>query len=311
MDIDLSHIELSDEEQFEIMLKARKEKHYNLQKNRANELIKSGMSMLESHERAIAEILLDDIKLTEEEEEPYMIRAKKVKYDNMISVTYYRKINAPREIKPDVTENKFYDAVIHRLFKLIGRYEPTQENLSKIIFDQNRKQFEQLFYYFAHSKKSKLDPDKGIYLVGNVGCGKTYLMDIFQANPYNSFNIVSCRTVASDYQKKTYLGIEKYFEPQKNLYIKNYHTGWCFDDLGSESMKKSYGDSMNVMEEVISNAYENKRKKILKFNQVHMTSNLSKIELIDYYGSRFDSRIGEMFNIVVFPENARDLRSAR
>jgi DNA replication protein DnaC len=311
LDIDLSHIELTDEEQFAIMLKARKDKHYNLQKHRANELIKSGMPVLESYERAQKEIVLEDITLTEEEEEPYMIKAKKIKHANMISVTYFRKINAPQETKHNVSESKFYDAVIHRLFKLVGKYEPTNENLGKIIFDQNREQFEQLFYYFAHSTKSKLDPDKGIYLVGNVGCGKTYLMDIFQANSYHSFNIVSCRTVAADYQKGTYSGIEKYFQLQKSLFIKDYHTGWCFDDLGAEDKRKSFGDSMNVMEEVIANVYENKRKKILNFNQFHMTSNLSKDEVIDIYGTRFDSRIGEMFNIVVFPVDTIDLRTVK
>lgn len=311
MDIDLSHIELSDQEQFDIMLKARKDKHYNMLKRRANELIKSGMPVLQSHERSAKEIRLDDITLTEEDEEPYITKAKKIKYDNMISVEYFRKLNAPQKANPQVSESKFYDTIIDRLFKLVGKYESKIGNLGKIIFDQNREQFEQLFYYFSRSKKSILDPDKGIYLVGNVGCGKSYMMDVFQANPYNSFNIVGCRTVAADYQKHTYAGIEKYFQPQKSMYVKDYSTGWCFDDLGTEKERKSFGDSMNVMEEVIANAYENKRKKILNFNQVHIITNLAKDEVIECYGTRFDSRVGEMFNVIVFPEDAIDLRSIK
>lgn len=308
---ELENIELTMEEQFAVITKGRKEKHYTLVHKRAIDFIKNGFEAITAHNQASKEIPFDDVVLTEEEEELWINEAKEEKFYQKKTNDYFKMLNGPKDKKADVSEEKYYSYVINELFKLVGKYEAKKENIDKIIFDQNKEIFMQLFQYFVKSEKAKLDPNKGIFLFGIVGCGKTCLMEAFQANLRSNYAVVPCRTVAADYEKDKYEGIEKYFLPTNSSYFKGKTTGWEFDDLGTEGTRKSFGNSLNVMEEVASHVYDNKRKGLLTFDQYHMTSNLSLGEIEEYYGSRFISRVHESYNLLKFPVNALDLRKIK
>jgi hydrogenase maturation factor HypF (carbamoyltransferase family) len=73
--------------------------------------------------------------------------------------------------------------------------------------------------------------------------------------------------------------------------------GICFDDLGTEEMKKNYGNQVNVMAEVILNRYDNKHK--YGWHCTHVTTNLTMAEIESEYGTRVRSRFTEMFNQIV------------
>ena len=56
----------------------------------------------------------------------------------------------------------------------------------------------------------------------------------------------------------------------------------------------SYGDRINLMEELMLDRYDNK----IPFDQTHITTNLTVDEIESRYGTRVRSRMREMFNLI-------------
>lgn len=163
--------------------------------------------------------------------------------------------------------------------------------------------------YFTDTP-GEIDLKKGLFVSGNIGCGKTYLLKLLQANPKYNYNLVNCRAVASEFAKDGDEAIEKYYKIseyidstlgayQKVKSIKAY----CFDDLGTEPNKKYFGSDMNVMLDILLQRYDKG-----DFYKTHITSNLTALELKEMYGARLTSRFKEMFHFVSFPETANDRR---
>ncbi|MGI4822693.1 MAG: hypothetical protein ACRYFV_15900 [Janthinobacterium lividum] len=116
--------------------------------------------------------------------------------------------------------------------------------------------FRDLAWYFSDDGAMPLpngpDPDKGLLLVGPVGCGKTTLLRLFMRNPVQKFGVVSTRTVASAYQNKTKdtPGLEPYFTA-------HHSGGVMFDDLGTEPTNvQNFGTTCNPMAEVLLARYD-------------------------------------------------------
>lgn len=147
-------------------------------------------------------------------------------------------------------------------------------------------------------EKHDLDLNKGILLVGKVGCGKTSLMDLFRILHYREFHylIKSTRDIGAEYENMGVSVINKY-GTQPKIY--------CFDDLGVEQQKKHFGNDCNTMAEILLYRYELLRN----FGIVtHATTNLNADELEKLYGNRVRSRLREMFNLVSFPLSVQDKR---
>ena len=171
--------------------------------------------------------------------------------------------------------------------------------------------------YFANELYAEVDGawfsnNKGLFLSGNIGCGKTFLMKLLQVNPIYNYRVVNCREVASDFAKDGDAGIEKYIKiyeqpPQKHhdpaFRKQRLLNGYCFDDFGTEPDKKYYGSEVNVMLEVLLHRYDKG-----DFFTTHITTNINITELKERYGSRLTSRMKEMFNFINFPETATDRR---
>lgn len=170
--------------------------------------------------------------------------------------------------------------------------------------------FQALSYYFTNDPKfetfgSERGFDwklhKGLCLQGNVGRGKSLLMRLFSRNKRRCYNVVGCKEVAAEYAKKGGIElIEKYFSlipdgsDPRTFYQKG--LGMCFDDLGTEVVKKNFGNELNVMEEIILSRYDKKFE--FPFDCTHITTNLSAEEIEQMYGTRVKSRFREMFNQV-------------
>lgn len=286
-------IELTTEEElkaFAPVLEAKKHKFYS--EVYANSLI-SGKSQQEAVSIADKLTQSENFKLTDEETNECLKTAKESKFYKLKTNNYFHKISKP--VDPVVPHfEEFKNSSEARLKDITG---------SEVEFSN---QYNYLLEYFS-SIKGGYNRDKGILIQGPVGCGKTSLMKVFARNPVYPYSVVSCRQVARSYKEGGMSGIDKYMNVMKNgmapMFYNQKMLGWCFDDLGTESAKKNYGDELNVMAEIFLNWYDKGG-----FNRIHITTNLRSEDIESLYGYRVRSRIREMFNIVKFEPYEKDKR---
>ncbi len=147
-------------------------------------------------------------------------------------------------------------------------------------------------------EKHDIDLEKGILLIGKIGCGKTSLMDIFRILHYQQFRyqMISSREIAKEFVLNGYSVLNKYGKKQKIL---------CFDDLGIETSIRHFGNECNTMGEILLSRYD-----IMKYDRIltHATTNLNADDLEKLYGNRVRSRLREMFNVITFPSDVSDKR---
>ena len=142
--------------------------------------------------------------------------------------------------------------------------------------------------------------NKGIYFAGNVGSGKTMLMEAYKlflgtrgikmgfhycADMVKAFRNVDKFTNQQD----AFAGIDKFANKFDEL-----QRG--FDDLGDEDATVNYyGDRIGVMTYILSARHKGIPQGLSK---THLTTNLSSKEIDERYGGRINSRLYEMFNII-------------
>ncbi len=152
--------------------------------------------------------------------------------------------------------------------------------------------------------------DKGIYLYGGFGTGKTSIMKAFNLmTNTRKFKMKSSKDIAKAYAGDNSLGevggyaaIKRYTD----LTVRNGNPeGWMFDDLGAEKNMKHFGQEENVMADIMTSLYDKGHK-----GKVHVTSNLDPNQLSERYGERAASRMMEMFNFVHVVEK-RDWRTSQ
>ena len=156
----------------------------------------------------------------------------------------------------------------------------------------------------AHKKE--IDLEKGLLLVGPVGCGKTAHMNIcrFLLPAEKRHSVKSCRDVSFEFAKDGHDIFHRYtrgsfyqdkFEPKV----------YCFDDLGLESNMHFYGNQCSVMAEILLSRYDLYHS----FNMItHITTNLNSTEIEERYGQRIRSRCRELFNLIAYPSTTPDKR---
>lgn len=133
--------------------------------------------------------------------------------------------------------------------------------------------------------------DKGILLVGDVGTGKTVAFQVMRELLRGSkrfFMVTSSRQLIRDY---TIDGAKVL-----NKWGRESSTPVYFDDLGLEEVNaKMYGNSANVMSEILLDRYDNFKR---HGTQTHASSNLGAKEFEQIYGERMRDRMREMFNFI-------------
>lgn len=133
--------------------------------------------------------------------------------------------------------------------------------------------------------------NRGIFLMGNFGSGKSALMRILSRWIKNftnlkgqRFKIAMVQDVVSDFELHGEEGVLKYM-------IDN----WCFDDLGAEEQAVYFGKREDVFIRILEKRYANMNRLNIS---THITTNLDKEKFAERYGKRMESRMHEMFDFI-------------
>lgn len=157
-----------------------------------------------------------------------------------------------------------------------------------------------------------LNPRKGLWLWGDIGTGKTTLLNIVRefcsvVRPADSdgqrysFRITNAIDVCAQFADKGYGGIETYIGSAPEKYIGMYNINLsisrqAFDEIGSEArITQHYGCAENVFQYILQRRYERHDG---VDNITHATTNLELGQIKDEYGARIHDRCKEMFNFV-------------
>lgn len=134
--------------------------------------------------------------------------------------------------------------------------------------------------------RTKPNLRKGIYIQGNPGSGKTTIMKIL--SKIGNFHFIPCDIVADNVRREG----QKAVDDIHNKIMDSIY----FDDLGSEQKIKHFGNTMDVMHDIVIKRYRNFVQNGIK---THFSTNLSMTEIGKLYDARIESRLYEMCNVIV------------
>lgn len=239
----------------------------------------------------------EHVDLSPEEEQEALRKAREDKFYKQAKEEYSRRLTEQKKWHVP-TARELYERLLQTVSNTGKPFELTDWN-KQIVFD--------LCLYFAKDPKFSTRGEgyslqKGICLTGKPGTGKSHLMSFFSKNPNCSYSHITCTAVAERYRtgwsRDDMDTLQWYSYPLKAEYGHPYDQtvlGYCFGDLGTESDKKAFGNSLNVMEHIIFQRYENK----LDFNLTHITTNLNPTEIEQQYGIRVRDRLKEQTNFMI------------
>jgi hypothetical protein len=202
----------------------------------------------------------------------------------------------------NVTTGTNKELLIDSLIKLNPDYK-LDENSEAII--------NSMAQYFSGDQEFLKDDSfsfkKGLLIMGGVGCGKTLLfrginemlklfnhkvdcsygLKIFNMTISNSFMF------SEDFSRYGYEMFDQFEISSSLTTIKFMDEPIIIDDIGAESIANHFGNSLNIVGEIILRRYEGK-------SQTFGTTNLDRPHLKSFYGDRVFSRMIEMFNFLVY-----------
>lgn len=163
--------------------------------------------------------------------------------------------------------------------------------------DTNRELMNELFLYII-GESEMLDRNKGLWLYGPVGTGKSTILKIIQTYdrhsngkdrtgfyPLGGFPIESASFVANQYCRKGIDGILKY-DGANGMAL-------GLDEAGREPKVKYYGTEMDVIQYILQMRYDNRRN-----CTTLVTTNLLPEDIHLVYGEYIADRVNEMFNVI-------------
>ncbi len=282
---------------------------------RANEI-----QPVSQHISKISNVKADYSHITlTEAEEAAAIHEAKAKKDALLRMEAYKRRLYEKPVYKQLSYDEL-DAIVREKHHVVDVHDQNysamieryreQKVLPFILNDTNRTIYEQLCQYFSNDEgfemSDSLSLQKGILLRGPIGCGKTTLMQMFCVNSFRPYELISVRVIADSYSKNGSDALYNFSSLQRAYAQQNYgHTeiGLCYDDIGTENLKKNFGNEVNVMQDIVYKLYDLKN-----FSFFHGTTNLGSDGIEEMYGPRVKSRIYEMYNVISFPGTAKDWR---
>lgn len=161
--------------------------------------------------------------------------------------------------------------------------------------DQNRRAVQDIFAWCLMAD-GPLDPNKGLLLWGDIGTGKTtlmqavrlfcpYIIDRVEDQLDYCHRTVNAIKACADFSARGYQAIESLCTDKRI----------CIDELGSETTPTLYyGSAENVWQYILQRRYDLGRDRCL----THATTNITPQELASRYGARIFDRATQMFNFV-------------
>lgn len=178
------------------------------------------------------------------------------------------------------------------------------------IDDIDRPVVMKLIAYFLRDRqvaaKEHIDLDKGLFITGPTGCGKTALMRILSnfSLPDNRPFLKSSTEISLEFADLGTDVILKYSKRAFNPYKRMPHV-YCFDDLGFEPLVTYWGNKINLMSQILFTRYNLMHSHGMI---THAITQLNATQLETTYGEHLRSRMREMFNLIAFQPASRDKR---
>lgn len=171
--------------------------------------------------------------------------------------------------------------------------------IKDIVIDGNLKEvLPNLIKYFIGNPESTIPLHKGIYLYGDVGVGKTRLMECFsvftQTLSYKYFKVDNVKDISFRVKRQ-----------KDTALLDQYMNGnWCVDDLFADQEKsKIYGNTTDVSSILIEQFYIHGWRRGKK---IHCTSNIIPAEISKQVDDkRFVDRVIEMMTPVYLEGNSK------
>lgn len=158
----------------------------------------------------------------------------------------------------------------------------------KLILENNYKYvLGQIALWYANDKRFKGDLLKGIMLRGNVGTGKTVIVQALMNVMLNVENLLAAFICAVDLQE-LYLNNDK-----EEISVLKERKYTIIDDVGVEMTEaKNYGNTREPFNDVFDFRYRHNKITIV-------TTNLKPSEIEEKYGTRIIDRFRECMNDLV------------
>lgn len=250
------------------------------------------------------------IELTEEETDEAILQAKIKKQKVLDETERLKRIEENRK-RLVGTSWTFDQMKGYALFRANTLHENKVFSRPFVLDQDNKFVFELMCLYFSSDPKFEELGDfrlnKGICLVGAPGVGKSWLMTLFAKNARQCYYIRDCKKIAAAYEKDGVETLSEYSKPlkaavnDKDVFYQP-QIGIAFSDVGTENVKKSWGNESNVMGDLLFERYA----KGLIGPLTHADTNLTADQIEEFYGKRIRSRFREMFNWIEL--NGKDRR---
>lgn len=212
------------------------------------------------------------------------------------------------------TYDELRSEVLQRASQLPFQFDLDDNNKRVIdllcLYFTGDERFNYEFFEYRDGKKMQMNLKKGIGLISsNKGTGKSILMTLFQQNKHRPFLCMPTKAVSEMFSNKGNEAIAIHSElldinPMLPTFFYMNKAGICFDDLGFEIPKNSWGNKSDVMADVLFTIYSKNQMKG-DFSWFHFTSNLSGKNFEDRYDDRIRDRMREMFNVIVLSGDSR------